>query len=143
MTRQSAHYSASDDPKRQVAFRILANFLTFFLLFNLFPVAPSPQALPLGPIRQSNQEELRGATERERSLQEARKLNNESLKLQSSRKYDEALQLAERALFIREKALGPEHPDIAASLNNLSLLYEYRREYAKAELLFQRALTIR
>jgi hypothetical protein len=30
--------------------------------------------------------------------------------------------LSERALAIREKALGPEHPDTATSLNNLGLL---------------------
>ena len=30
--------------------------------------------------------------------------------------------LAERALAIREKVLGKEHPDVASSLNNLALL---------------------
>jgi Tetratricopeptide repeat len=31
--------------------------------------------------------------------------------------------LHERALAIREKVLGPEHPDTAASLNNFALLH--------------------
>ena len=31
--------------------------------------------------------------------------------------------LARRALEIREKALGPEHPSVATSLNNLAELY--------------------
>ena len=38
--------------------------------------------------------------------------------------YAEARPLYERALAIREKALGPEHPDAAASLNNLAGLLE-------------------
>ena len=38
--------------------------------------------------------------------------------------YDQALPLYQRALTIREKALGPEHPNTATRLNNLALLYE-------------------
>lgn len=36
--------------------------------------------------------------------------------------YREARPLFERALAIREKLLGPDHPDIATSLNNLAVL---------------------
>ena len=32
-----------------------------------------------------------------------------------------------RALAIREKALGPDHPDVATSLNNLAVLYQCPR----------------
>ena len=39
-------------------------------------------------------------------------------------KYDEAGQLYDRSLAIREKALGPDHPDVAQSLNNRALLLE-------------------
>ena len=42
-----------------------------------------------------------------------------------------------------EKALGPEHPDVAQSLNNLAGLYQAQGQYAKAEPLHQRALAIR
>ncbi|MGY4356327.1 tetratricopeptide (TPR) repeat protein [Bradyrhizobium sp. i1.3.1] len=45
-------------------------------------------------------------------------------------------------LAIREKALGPEHPDTARSLNNLALLYTATGAYAKAEPLYLRALVI-
>ena len=38
-------------------------------------------------------------------------------------KYPEAILLAERALAIREIALGPDHPDVATTLNNLSQLF--------------------
>ena len=50
--------------------------------------------------------------------------------------------LYERALALREKALGPEHPDVATSLNNLAELYEAQGQYARAEPLYQRALAI-
>ena len=36
--------------------------------------------------------------------------------------YDEAGKLYERSLAIREKALGPNHPDVAESLNNTARL---------------------
>ena len=51
--------------------------------------------------------------------------------------------LYERALAISEKALGPEHPDVATSLNNLALLYSNQGQYAKAEPLNERALAKR
>ena len=55
----------------------------------------------------------------------------------------DAKPLLERALAIREKALGPEHPDVANSLNNLAGLYYNQGQYAKAEPLIERALAIR
>jgi Tfp pilus assembly protein PilF len=45
-----------------------------------------------------------------------------------------------RSLAIREKALGPNHPDVATSLNNMGLLYERQGQYAEAEPLYKRAL---
>ncbi|CAB1109604.1 unnamed protein product [Ectocarpus sp. CCAP 1310/34] len=42
--------------------------------------------------------------------------------LKAQGKYDDAEQLYERSLAIREKVLGPEHPDVAQSLNNRELL---------------------
>ena len=56
--------------------------------------------------------------------------------------YAKAEPLLQRALKIREKALGPEHPDTATSLNNLAALYRDMGDYAKAEPLYQRALKI-
>ena len=51
--------------------------------------------------------------------------------------------LFERALAIREKALGPEHPHTAMSLNNLALLLRDQGDFAGARPLFERALAIR
>jgi tetratricopeptide (TPR) repeat protein len=88
-------------------------------------------------------EELRIATELDRALQEARKLNDESVKLRNAVKYDEALPLAKRMLEIRERLLGRDHRDVAAAANGLATIYYYKGEYGKAEPLFQRALAIR
>ena len=48
--------------------------------------------------------------------------------------------LFERALAIREKVLGPEHPDTATSLNNLALLLQAQGDFAGARPLFERVL---
>jgi hypothetical protein len=42
-------------------------------------------------------------------------------------------QLHKRSLAIREKALGPDHPDVANSLNNMASLYHAQGRYADAE----------
>jgi len=69
-------------------------------------------------------------------------LNAEVVKLYQAGKYAEAIPLAQRALAIQEKALGPEHPAVATSLNNLAALHNSMGAYAKAEPLYQRALAI-
>ena len=75
--------------------------------------------------------------------EEARRLNQEAVGFYQAGRYQEALPLQQRALEIYEKALGPEHPDIAASLNNLAGLYQAMGAYAQALPLYQRALQIR
>ena len=87
-------------------------------------------------------EELRDSTERERALHDANKLDEESKRLSHAGKYDESLPLAERALQLRERLLGPDHLDVADSLNDLALLHWERGEYTKAEPLFQRVVAI-
>lgn len=49
----------------------------------------------------------------------------------------------QRALEIREKALGPEHPDVAASLENYADLLRKTNREAQAEELEVRAEAIR
>jgi tetratricopeptide (TPR) repeat protein len=72
-----------------------------------------------------------------------RLLNQAGFYLCERGRYTDAKPLYERALAIREKALDPEHPDVATSLNNLAGLYYNQGQYAKAEPLYQRALAIR
>jgi len=44
---------------------------------------------------------------------------------------------------IIQKALGPDHPQVATSLNNLAALYNVQGRYFESEPLFKRALAIR
>ncbi|AKJ00818.1 kinesin light chain-like protein [Archangium gephyra] len=50
--------------------------------------------------------------------------------------------LLQRALAIREAALGPQHPGIVQALNALAFLSMSRGSYGQAEALYQRALSI-
>ena len=50
--------------------------------------------------------------------------------------------LYRRALEIREKTLGADHPNVALCLNNLAALYYAHGRYAEAEALLRRVLTI-
>ncbi len=54
-------------------------------------------------------------------------------------RFTEAEPLLKRALSIREKALGPAHPDVIQSLNNLAGLYHDQGRTAEAEPLLKRA----
>lgn len=44
---------------------------------------------------------------------------------------------------MRQRVLGPEHPDCAQSLNNLAALHTERRDYEAAEDMYEKALEIR
>jgi tetratricopeptide (TPR) repeat protein len=57
--------------------------------------------------------------------------------------YARARPLYERALAIRQKLRGPEHPDTAGSLNNLAELLRDQGDLAGARPLHERALAIR
>jgi tetratricopeptide (TPR) repeat protein len=56
--------------------------------------------------------------------------------------YAQARLLLERALTIRDRVLGPEHPQTAASLNNLAFLLQSQGDLAAARPLFERALAV-
>ena len=56
--------------------------------------------------------------------------------------YEQAESFYKKVLAVREKTLGPEHPDTASSLSGLALLYRAMGKYQKAEQLYERALTI-
>ena len=47
-------------------------------------------------------------------------LDAEVMRLYEAGKYVNAISLARRALAVREKALGPDHPDVGIRLNNLA-----------------------
>ena len=57
--------------------------------------------------------------------------------------YQQAEQLFQQAIAIREEVLGTRHPDTAASLNDLAIVYYSQSKYGLAEQMFEQALTIR
>jgi Tetratricopeptide repeat len=57
------------------------------------------------------------------SLKEADVLKNKVIELYNAGKYTQAISIAEKVLSIREKTLGPNHPNVASSLNTLANLY--------------------
>ncbi len=87
--------------------------------------------------------EIRAASENDRLLHEARKLEAESRQALLDGYYQDARQLAERALAIAENILGPEHPFVATLLMQLSNYYDDKQDFAKAISLVERALAIR
>ena len=58
-------------------------------------------------------------------------------------KYKEAEPLYLRAVEIKEKALGRNHPDVAEALNDLAVLYRREGKYKEAEPLYLRALAVK
>lgn len=69
-------------------------------------------------------------------------LNNLAVLYGKRGKYKEAEPLCKRALEIREKVLGKDHPDVAKQLNNLALLCQNQGKYEEVEYYYQRALDI-
>jgi tetratricopeptide (TPR) repeat protein len=68
--------------------------------------------------------------------------NKIGLVLNAKGRVREAEPLIRRALVIHEVALGPDHPQVAATLNNLANLFQDKGRYAEAEPLYRRALAI-
>ena len=58
-------------------------------------------------------------------------------------KYAEAEPLYQRSLTIVEKALGPEHPDVATTLDNYAALLRKTDRNAEADELEERTRAIR
>ncbi len=82
------------------------------------------------------------AQNRDAQLAEARRLNQQSLRLYEAGRYDEAIPLEERMLAIFQNVRGAEHPDVAAALNNLAESYATIGDYHHAERLFKQAMAI-
>jgi tetratricopeptide (TPR) repeat protein len=70
-------------------------------------------------------------------------LNSAGLAEYRAGRYPAAVVFLGDALTIREKALGPDHPDTATSLNNLAALYRVQGQYDAAAPLYSSALAIR
>ncbi|HVF71351.1 MAG TPA: tetratricopeptide repeat protein [Chthoniobacterales bacterium] len=64
-------------------------------------------------------------------------------RLESAGLYSQAVPIATKLFKLREKTLGAEHADTAASLNMLGFLHDRMGDYAVAAPLYQRSLQIR
>ena len=73
----------------------------------------------------------------------ATSLNNLADLYRVQGKYGEAEPLYKRSLAITEKALGPDHPDVATSLENYALLLRKMQSNAEAVELEANAKAIR
>jgi len=100
-------------------------------------------ALVTGVPAGSNPQSSPATVAESAELEEAERLTQRAVELYRQGKYDEAIVLSEKALAIREKALGPDHPDVASTLNDLAYLHANQGNYAEAELLYQRSLAIK
>src|SRR5262249_4771154 len=76
------------------------------------------------------------------ALREAERLNAEAHKLDRAAQYHAALSSLERALTLREKAHGPDHPDGGQLLNGLAVLCLNKGNAGGAERFAKRALVI-
>ncbi len=75
-------------------------------------------------------------------LEEAKKLNQEVVRLYQEGRYQDAIPYALRSLEILGKALGKNHPSVAGFLNNLAALYQTLGDYGQAEPLYKRSFEI-
>jgi CHAT domain-containing protein len=73
-------------------------------------------------------------------LKEAERLTKEIERLADDGQFDDAIPLAEKALALREAALGKEHHLTAISESNLGALYVAKGDYVKSEPLLRHAV---
>eukprot|EP00741_Cyanophora_paradoxa_P005091 tig00000857_g4933.t1 len=58
-------------------------------------------------------------------------------------KYEDGIRFGQKALQLKQKALGPEHPDVAMSMQNLAVLLQAQGDFKAARPLYERALKIK
>lgn len=114
--------------------------LAGLLLAGLLLAAPSPafaQKRPPAPkplVRASSHQDPREA--------QALSLLGDAEILEKRDKLDEAIQLAERAVALREQVFGPNHLLVAATVRALADLYDKKKAYGNAILLREKALVV-
>ena len=77
------------------------------------------------------------------STKAARLLNQIGTFLNEQGEYKEARELIERALQLKRKVLGEEHPSTITSVNNLASLYVRQGRYGEAKPLYEQGLRLR
>ena len=79
----------------------------------------------------------------DKSLAKWRELNERVVKLQGAGLYVKALPIANRALELAERTVGPDDPVLATSLESLATNYRGLNRYETARSLYERAIEIR
>jgi len=152
MTDRSRPDSALNGPNRQFTSRSLAKFLALCPFFSPLAVALSEKTLgdTLWRSTQQSTQAPRDAGSKADDEKDARLLEpGKPIKRELAGDHSHIYQIRLSAgqflnVIIREKALGPEHPDVVVSLNNLANLYHHEKgDHANAERFHERALNIR
>jgi tetratricopeptide (TPR) repeat protein len=78
----------------------------------------------------------------DRSIEVAITLNNLAAAYQRKGELLEAERTFRRALAIKEKILGRDHPAIAPTLNNLAVVRRQRGDYSEAETIYRRCFAL-
>ncbi len=105
-------------------------------------ISPKYKMLPAGKF-EINFAESRPATEKDKSLQEARNLYNQAVASRRAGKSPAAIPLAVRASEIFERNSDAETADAAIVSSLLGNLYAETSDYEKAEAAYQKTLAIR
>ena len=96
------------------------------------PVLPAGQSVSKPPVSVMSQ-----------NLAEAERLSQQVLQFYRAGKFGEAVPLAERAVSLREQAVGKDHAVVAVALSNLAALYSGLKKTDRARSLYERALAIK
>jgi serine/threonine-protein kinase len=95
------------------------------------------EATPLAPIVEAVAESAQD------DMTRAVALHGQAVLFQETGQYPEAWEKATRALALREKALGPEHPDVASTIQQLGALAWWMGKYPQALEQAERALALK
>jgi len=74
--------------------------------------------------------------------EEVEGLNRQAAQLYQTRKYDEAMPIAEKALALGEQRFGPDDARLGELLNNVALIHRAQSRLAEAEPFHKRALAV-
>ena len=87
--------------------------------------------------------ESRPATDKDRVLDESRRLLVSATQLWRAAKYAEAMPLAMRCMEIRERELGPDHPEVGLALFTVGNIYSDMPDLPKSANYYDRAIANR
>ena len=120
--------------------------LLLFINRLIFIHSTQKNSKEAGALRARARKAQKRITARRRAVRaktkEANRLITQAIRHHRAGRYRDAEPLFLRALAIVEKALGPEHPDVATGLNNLASVLQAQGLFKEAEPLYKRTLSI-